>query len=278
MSAIAEWSRRHRLTAFFVLTFALSWWPWPFYAAGLSPTSFFAVGPVIAALIVVGVTDGRAGYRELLARMTHWRVGWRWWVVAIATPLAVLAVATAANVTIFNAPAPDFGTMAWGDIGLLFAFRFVNPLDGPLGEEPGWRAYALPRLQQKWSPLRAAATLGVIVALWHLPLVAAGRLALFGIPVTFAITLVYAWLFNRTGGSGLMALVFHVAQGTISYAALGFTGADAARMDWLTGALWCVIAIALVTLDRPAWRTNGKWRRVSPVAATSGAVTSVRTP
>ena len=63
------------------------------------------------------------------------------------------------------------------------------------------------------------------------------------------------WLFNHSGGSVLITLVFHVAQGTISYAALGFAGADAARMDWLTGALWIAIAIALVAFDRQAWRT-----------------------
>jgi hypothetical protein len=72
--------------------------------------------------------------------------------------------------------------------------------------------------------------------------------------VTFAITLVYVWLFNRTGGSVLMTLVFHVAQGT-GYAFLGFAGADAARMDWLTGGLWWVLAVALIGLDRAAWRT-----------------------
>jgi CAAX protease family protein len=256
MSTIVTWTRQHRLTAFFGLAFAFSWWPWPFYAAGLAPAPFYAIGPVIAALIVIGLTDGRPGYRELLTRLTHWRVGWRWWVVALATPLAVLAVAALANATIWGAPTPDLGSLTWADIGLFFAFRFVNPLDGPFGEEPGWRAYAVPRLQQRWSPLRAGATLGVVVALWHLPLVvASGTLAPFGIAVTFAITLVYVWLFNRTGGSALMTLVFHVAQGTISYTALGFTGADADRMDWLTGTLWCLIAIALVTLDRKAWRT-----------------------
>jgi len=256
MSAIIAWTRQHRLVAFFVLAFALSWWPWPAYAMGISPTAFFSCGPLLAALIVIGVTDGRAGYRDLLARMTRWRVGWRWWVVAIGTPLAVLAVATLANVAMWDAPAPDLGNLVWADIGLMFAFRFVNPIDGPLGEEPGWRAYAVPRLQQRWSPLRTGATLGVFVALWHLPLVASGSLAPIGIAVTFAITLVYVWLFNRTGGSGLMTLVFHVAQGTISYAALGFTGADAARMDWLTGALWCLIAIGLITFDRKAWRAT----------------------
>ena len=96
--------------------------------------------------------------------------------------------------------------------------------------------------------------LGVVVALWHLPLVAAGQLAPVGLVVTFAITLVYVWLFDHTGGSVLLTMVFHVTQGTFSMAALGFAGEDAARMDWLTGALWCLIAAGLVIADRRAWR------------------------
>jgi len=254
MSTIAEWIRRHRLIAFFGVAFALSWWAWPLWAAGVDIPPFWAWGPLLSALIVSGV-DGRRGYRELLARMTRWRVGWRWWAVALGTPVAVLAVAAVANVTFWDAPVPDLANLAWAEIGFVFALRFVDPLNGPLGEEPGWRAYAVPHLQQLWTPLRSAAILGALVALWHVPLVTADQLALVGIPVTFAITFVYVWLFNRTGGSGLMVLVFHVAQGTITYAALGFAGADAARMDWLTGALWALIAIGLVTLDRKAWRS-----------------------
>jgi uncharacterized protein len=269
MSTIVAWTRQHRLTAFFGLTFALSWWPWPFYAAGLAPTPFFAIGPLIAALVVAGVAEGRAGYRSLIASLTRWRVGWRWWVVALGTPLAVLAVATLANVTVWDAPSPDLGAIAWAEVGLFFALRFVNPLDGPLGEEPGWRAYALPRMQERWTPRRAGVTLGVLVATWHLPLVAAGSLAPFGLPVTFAITLVYVWLFNRTGGSALLTVVFHVAQGTISYATLGFAGADADRMDWLTGTLWCLIAVGLMTMDHTAWATRPRESNVrvrQPVA------------
>lgn len=254
MSAIAAWTRQHRLIAFFGLAFAISWWSWPLHAGGLDIPAFWPWGPLLAALAVIGVTEGLPGYRDLVSRLTRWRVGW-WWAVALGTPLAVLAVASVANVTIWGAPAPDLAHLAWAEIGVVFAIRFIDPLDGPFGEEPGWRAYALPRMQQLWNPLRTACTLGVVVAVWHLPLVVTGALSPFGIPVTFAITLVYVWLFNRSGGSALMTLVFHVAQGTISVAALGFAGADAARMDWLTGTLWIVIAVGLVALDRGAWRS-----------------------
>jgi uncharacterized protein len=254
MPTLATWTRRHRLVAFFGLTFLLSWWSWPLQALGLAPTAFFPCGPLLAALVVIGVAEGRAGYRDLGARMIRWRVGWTWWLVAVGTPLAVLALATAANVVIWHAPAPVLATLSWSQLVLVAAIRFVNPLDGPLGEEPGWRGFALPRLQADRSPLASGLVLGVLVALWHLPLVATGQLGAVGLPITFAITLVYVWLFNRTGGSVLLTMVFHIAQGTISYAALGFTGADAARMDLLAGAAWCALAVALVVLDRRAWR------------------------
>jgi uncharacterized protein len=255
MSSIVTWTRRHRVVAFFGLTYLLSWWSWPFYALDLAPTAFFACGPLVAALVVIGVAEGRAGFRELGARMIRWRVGWTWWLVAVGTPLAVLAVAAAANVALFAAPAPVLAAVAWTQLALGAAIRFINPLDGPLGEEPGWRGYALPQLQARRSPLASGVVLGVLVAVWHLPLVAMGMLPGVGLPITFAITLVYVWLFNHTGGSVLLAMVFHIAQGTVSYGALGFAGADAARMDWLVGVLWFVLALGVVVLDRAAWRT-----------------------
>ncbi len=262
MSSIAAWTRRHRLVAFFGLAFAVSWWVWPFHALGLAPTPFFACGPLVAALAVIGVTEGRPGYRALGARMLRWRVGWFWWVVALGTPLAVLAVATVANVAVWGAPAPVLGGIGWSALVAALALRVVNPLDGPLGEEPGWRGYAVPHLQVDRTPLAAGLVLAPLVALWHLPLVVAGQLAPFGLVVTFAITLVYGWLFNRTGGSVLMTLLFHVVQG-IGSVAPGFTGADAARLDWLTGGLWCAVAIGVILLDRPAWQ-------VAPPSAVAG--------
>jgi membrane protease YdiL (CAAX protease family) len=254
-SGMVDWLREHRLGAFLALTFVASWWSWPFYLVGMAPTAFFACGPLVAAIVVVGVTEGVAGYRTWGARMLRWRVGWVWWAVAIGTPLAVLAVAAAANVAVWGAPAPVLTQLPWSSIALFAALRLVNPLDGPFGEEPGWRGYALPELQVRRSPLAAGLTLAAIVTLWHVPLVTTGQLPPVGIPISFAITLVYVWLFNRTGGSVLLTIVFHIAQGTFSYGVLGFAGADAARMDWLVGALWFVIAIAVIGLDRQAWRS-----------------------
>jgi membrane protease YdiL (CAAX protease family) len=268
---VAGWIREHRLVAFFALTFLVSWWAWPFYVAGVSPTPFFPCGPLVAAVVVIGVTEGRRGYREWAARLLRWRVGWIWWVVALGTPLAVLAVAATANALVWGAPAPVPTQLPWASLLLFGALRFIDPLDGPFGEEPGWRAYALPELQTRRSPLAATLVLAPLVALWHLPLVTSGMLAPVGLPITFAITFVYAWLFNRAGGSALLTIVFHVAQGTFSYAVLGFAGADAARMDWLVGALWFALVLGLLLLDRQAWRSAPRsavaQRREQPAVA-----------
>lgn len=252
--------RRHRLVAFFLLTFVLSWWSWPLQAAGLAPVAHWSCGPLLAALIVAGIADGRAGYRDLGARLVRWRVGVGPWVFAIVVPLLVLAVAVALNVAVWGAPAPDLARIASGDLALVAAVRLVNPLDGPMGEEPGFRGYALPWLQVRRTPLTAALILGPIVALWHLPLVLTGQLAPIGLPVTVVITVVYVWLFDRARGSVLLTLVFHVLQGTVGYAVLGLTGADAARMDLLTGALWTVLAVGLAL--------DPRMRRAAPVEAT----------
>ncbi len=111
--AIVTWTRRHRLVAFFGLTFAPVVVVVAVLRARPGPTAFFPCGPLVAALIVIGITEGRAGYRDLGARMIRWRVGWRGGWSPWALPLAVLAVAAAANVAIWGAPAPGAGHMAW---------------------------------------------------------------------------------------------------------------------------------------------------------------------
>jgi hypothetical protein len=88
MSLIVVSTRQHRLVIFLGLAFALSWWAWPLYVLDLSPTPFFACGPLVAALVVIAMTEGWSGYRTLGARMIHWLVGWRWWIVGLGIPLA----------------------------------------------------------------------------------------------------------------------------------------------------------------------------------------------
>ena len=96
---------------------------------------------------------------------------------------------------------------------LMFAIRLVNPLDGPMQEELGWRGFALPRLQERHSALPASAILGVLVVIWHVPLVFLGMLPAYALFGTFAFTIVFGWLFNNVRGSVLLTLMAHAADG-----------------------------------------------------------------
>jgi membrane protease YdiL (CAAX protease family) len=254
MHALIAWIREHRLAAFFVLAYALSWWPWPLYVAGVAPAPFLEIGPLLAALIVISLTDGLAGLRELGSRLVRWRVGWYWYAVALGFPLVIRAVAAALNVG-FGAPVPVLTQLAWSSFLMVFAVRMINPMEVPMAEEPGWRGFALPALQANRSPLTATLILGVLASGWHLPLVVVGVLGPIGLLGTVAVTFVYAWLFNRSGGSVLMTLLFHAVEGSISFGDLGFAGADLTRMEYLYTLTLVVAAVGVVLLDRRAWRS-----------------------
>ena len=122
-----------------------------------------------------------------------------------------------------------------------------------MGEEPGWRGYALPRLQADRTPLAAALVLGVLVAGWHLPLVVFGMLGAIGLLSTAAITVVYVWLFNRGRGSALLILVAHALQDSFTFGSLGYSAADTARAEYLYCLVVVVVAATLVVVDRAAW-------------------------
>ena len=247
--------KRHPLIAFFVLTFALSWWTWPLYVVGLSPSALVP-SQLLAALVVISLTRGRAGLRELGSRMIRWRVRWYWYVVAIGLPLAVLLVAVALNVAL-GAGSPTLARVGpLSSLLVIYAVRLVNPLDGPMGEEPGWRGFALPVLQGSGrSPLLATLILAPIVALWHVPLVVTGQFSPAILLGAFAFTFVATWVFDHTGGSVLMTILLHTAEGTIGLTAgVGFVGAAQAQLYWVYSVLWLVVAIGLVVFDRKFWR------------------------
>jgi membrane protease YdiL (CAAX protease family) len=254
MRSSSGWLKKHRLLAFFVLTYAISWASWPAYASGLIPRmEFLPVGPLAAAIIVIALAEGRAGFRTWGRRLLRWRVGWVWYAVALLFPAALVLV-TGLITMALGASAPGLGQLTWSGLLTVFAVRLVNPLDGPLGEEPGFRGYALPLLQAARPPLLSAAVLGVLVALWHVPLVLFGGLSLIGLPTTFAITFLYVWLFNRTGGSVLLTYLFHNSQGTFTVGSFGFAAADAGRAELIYFVVVVLAVLATVTLDRRAWR------------------------
>src|SRR5215210_8038476 len=125
MSRLPSVVKGHPLITFFVLTYAIGWGCIPFW-------TFMAGSPLIAALIVIPLTQGLSGLKELGLRMIRWRVRWYWYVVAIGVPLAVIGLTVGLNVAL-GASAPSmvqFSSVS--TILLMFAVRLVNPGDGPM--------------------------------------------------------------------------------------------------------------------------------------------------
>lgn len=123
---------------------------------------------MLAALVLTLLTDGWTGLKTLLSRLGRWRVGGRWYGVAFGLPIFVV-MAAVVMATVNGAPAPTAAQLAeWPN--LFVVFIFVTIFSGPLGENLGWRGYALERLQGKYTPLAATLILNVLGLLWHVPL------------------------------------------------------------------------------------------------------------
>jgi uncharacterized protein len=247
--------KRHPLIAFFVLAFALSWWPWILYAFGLYPAPIASFGPFLAALVVLAITQGKSGIGGLLRRMVRWRVGIRWYAVALLLPVGIALAATALNV-LLGAQAPSAADLGgWTGLFSTFAVVLLIPGTGGTWEEPGWRGFALPSLQAGRSALVASLILGAVWALWHLPLVVAtGQMGGWDIVNIMAWTLVLTWVYNGTGGSVLIVMLFHAMFNTVSgsfISPLAFSGADSVRQSWLLAAVWCAVAVAVVMWAGP---------------------------
>jgi uncharacterized protein len=265
MSKFLSVVRRHPIITFFALTYAIGWGLIPFW-------TFQAGSPFIAALIVIPLTQGLSGLKELGLRMIRWRVRWYWYVVAIGVPLAVIGLTAGLNVAL-GASVPSLaGVGSVSTVLMMFAVRLINPGDGALGEEPGWRGFALPGLQSTLSPLVSTVILGVLVTGWHVPILflEEGLLQpsiivgyLLG---SFAVTFFYTWLFNHTGGSVFMSIVSHSAQGTIQIGALWPAGADLAQANLLFGVVASAVAIGLVVFDWKSWRGPAATETTTPQA------------
>src|ERR687898_568935 len=270
--------KRHPLITFFVLAYALSWWPAILYALDLLPQPIVGFGPSLAALVVLALTSGKSGIVGLLRRLVRWRVAPVWYAVALLLPVAISLTAAAFNV-LLGAQAPS--SVEWGGWRGLFSTFFILLLIPGLGgtwEEPGWRGYALPRLQVSRSALIASLILWVGVTVWHLPLMVVGEVPWSDIVFVIAWTVVFTWLFNNSRGSVLLAMLMHAMNNTISGSFFGpmFSGADAVRQGWLYAALWCAVAVVLVVVYGPQHLTRKHRKQEEDPVQPEGSTASPR--
>jgi len=264
--------KRHPLIAFLGLTLVISWGLWiPMVLAARGviqlPVAlghmhvWGAFGPALAALIVTGSAGGVNRLQRLFARLLIWRVGVFWCLAALCLPSLISLLTTALH-TMFGGEAPDFQHLPIRDTGLWPGYQdyrpwamvlplFLHQLVGGtgLGEELGWRGFALPRLQARFEALTASGILAIVWALWTLPLAFLGSDPRIWWAVFFLVlgalpgSILSTWLFNNTRGSLLVTLLFNNA---VKVTGLLLAAAPASQAIALTP--YWVVALLVVTV------------------------------
>lgn len=233
--------KKYSLVVYFIFAYAISWSiqiPLALSSQGLIgiqiPTQIHylnAFGPFLAAFIVISLTEGRTGISVLVSRWFKWRVPFRYYAFAVLGPIFLFILVVLINRLVVG---------TWHDLALLGEADYL-PYIGPLGalflwfftyglgEETGWRGFALPHLQSRYPAATASLILAVIWAFWHLPAffyrdtyVQMGFLGfpMFLISITFA-TMVFTWLYNSTRGSLLLVILFHAFFNWLSVSEAG---------------------------------------------------------
>jgi uncharacterized protein len=256
---VLELVRRRPLTSFFVLSCLLSWWPALLYFVDASPVPVAGFGPFLAALIVLGATGGRAGVRELLRSMVTWRVPGRAYLLAIALPLFFSGAATLANLALGAAEPSATDLAAWTSIPATALFVLLVPGIGGAWEEPGFRGFALPRLQRRLGAMAGPLVLGVLWAIWHAPLFLVGQILWTDVLVIVAASVVIASVFHTARESVLVVMILHATNNAVggSYASQLFHGQDQTHLGVLTAVAWWLGAsVVLVRMKRASRRIS----------------------
>lgn len=227
------------LLKFFLLTFGISWGlpSLLFVIAQIDPTFTFSLelysplyyavvwSPALSALLVIAKRQGLGAFVLFIRRLFHWRVGFRWYAIAL---FLIPALYFAASLLMWASGEQNaFGFYEGTFIQFLFAAILLRATAG-LIEELGWRGFALPLLHRNYSGLVAAILLGAIGGLWHMPSFVIGSLykstvglpLLFSMPIfivqTIAMSIILTVLYNGTVGSLLLVFLLHWT-GNIQY-------------------------------------------------------------
>jgi uncharacterized protein len=242
MTTIKAFIKRYPLLSYFALTFAISWGA-ILLAVGLGPGGFSAtplqfqeaafpyaimaavLGPSVAGILLTGLVHGREGLREFRARLLKWRVGARWYAVALLTaPLVFAAVFVPLSLI-----SPEFLPRIFitSDKAGVLLMGIAAGLMAGIFEELGWTGFAIPRMRLRYGVLSTGLFVGVLWATWHLLQsywasgVTSGELSLslwlanavvgtlVGSLVAYRVLMV--WVYERTGGSLPAAMLMHMS-------------------------------------------------------------------
>lgn len=217
-------SENRNLVLFFLIAFAWSWFFWMLQIWGFN-LYLAPFGPFVAAFLLTYFQEDNEGVKKLLRKGFDPRIGKIWYIPALFLwPVVAGFSILVASLTGDSIPELDMLSQPWL---ILWNFVYIFFLGGPLQEEFGWRGYALPRLQLRHSTLVSSVVLGVIWAVWHLPLnfmywlgpqYEVGMAMFLSTVILFVfVSILFTWLCNNTDGSIFAALIFHTMLNLSTY-------------------------------------------------------------
>lgn len=282
MTTLPAFIKKHPVLSYFTLTFAISWGGMLLVIGGpgrfpttpeeitrIFPTAYLATvaGPSLTALLLTGLVDGRTGFRTLVSRLLRWRVGVRWYAVALLTaPLSVIATLLALS-RLSPQFLPGFLTKTAGasgvvpmSLGMVVALSLFNGFV----EELGWTGFAIPRMHRRYGVFVTGLVVGFLWGAWHfvsnialsggsatsLPLAIFMPILLFSFLPPFRVLMV--WLYDRTE-SLLVAMLMHASLNAFWLASTppGMTPVDVVvwYVAWAV-LLWGIVAAVAVANHR----------------------------
>ena len=246
------------LIAFFGLTFLISWTftiPLALRSLGIlnigfgGSTFIAGFGPSIAAILITYRSSGTSGVSSLLKKLINISVRGRWYLFAFFGS-GILGIAAFIMDAFIAGRPPNF---MWATNFQAFPLIFLLVFSSSsLGEELGWRGYALDRLNARFSADVANVILGLLLSIWNLPLFfITGRpqteIPLLGFMLqTIGLTFLYSWLYKYTDGSVFLAMIFHAASRSyaeiIPYLPLTATHGTTSSYIIFIGLIWLLVA------------------------------------
>jgi membrane protease YdiL (CAAX protease family) len=268
---LKAWMKQHPLVSFFLLAYAISWVisvPYILGEWGVLHGDFKIVfvvksfGPMIAAFIMTRLLEGKEGIKNLRGRVRQVKESWKWYLAVLLGIPALLMIGVLVQ------PGTTAGFKGLSPVVLAgYPFYFIAVFfgGGPLGEEPGWRGFALPRLQERFDPLVGTLVLSLLWTCWHLPdfLTSAqgggpgtglsaflANFPIFLLLVT-SLAILFTWVYNRNHGSIFMALLAHASVNTPQVVLMPlFPAVDTTRLNLAALIGFGITALLVVIFTR----------------------------
>jgi membrane protease YdiL (CAAX protease family) len=270
MTTVKDLIKRHPLTIYFTLTFAISWGAILILAGpeGIPATAdqlvvlgiAMLLGPSVAGILLTGLASGRVGFRELVSRLLRWRVNAHWYAVALLTaPLS-----TAATLLVLSLFSPEFtpSILTSDDKAALILMAIVGGLMVGFFEELGWTGFAIPRMRLRYGILATGLTVGLLWGAWHFLLFWESDSFSGAFPLALLLARLFSWLpayrvlmvwvYDRTE-SLLVAMLMHASLvATLQIIDPSLTGERLLTFILVRAAVFWVIVVAVLSAQRRA--------------------------